>query len=292
MCVIVYNNVLNVCDFFGFCNNNDLYTVWYEVRRTIIIVSCSVFFCRIWDNNLDYVEKARTTALLPSEMTEPVTADCSQITPKQQKVQNLKDTLNHVIAIETFQSFEYENPRLQRNITLLPNPELPDKRISDKRMAECILFSNKMEAMLGEMEKLDPNGTLINDLQLVESINSNNTLVVANFKGQNLDLNEANSIDDFNKTVSTEPLVNSLTRCQRFCLRSKEEFGFFVTPSFLILSVSFLFLAYGCSAPVVYLVPYALSVGVKHQLAAFLMSLFGVSGIVGNITFGWITDRK
>lgn len=63
-------------------------------------------------------------------------------------------------------------------------------------------------------------------------------------------------------------------------------------PDFLILSASFLLMAYGCSSPMVYLVPYALSVGVEHQHAAFLMSIFGVSVIVGNITFGWITDRK
>lgn len=225
------------------------------------------------------------TSVLKSKFTEPVTAE---------KVHNLKDTLNLVITIGTFQSFGYENTRLQKNITLLPNLELPDKKDSAKRMTECILFSNKMEAMLGEMEKSDENGTQINDVQLVESINSNNTLAAANLEGQILDLNEANSTEDFDKTVSTEPLVNSLplSRCQHFCLKFKEEFGFFVIPNFLILSVSFLFLAYGCSAPVVYLVPYALSVGVKHQLAALLMSLFGVSGIVGNITFGWLTDRK
>uniref|UniRef100_A0A665TFC6 Solute carrier family 16 member 12a n=1 Tax=Echeneis naucrates TaxID=173247 RepID=A0A665TFC6_ECHNA len=77
-----------------------------------------------------------------------------------------------------------------------------------------------------------------------------------------------------------------------FSLMSAEVFGFLLKPNFLILSVSFLFLAYGCSTPVVYLVPYALSVGVEHHHAAFLMSIFGVCGIVGNITFGWITDRK
>uniref|UniRef100_A0A3B3UIB8 Solute carrier family 16 member 12 n=1 Tax=Poecilia latipinna TaxID=48699 RepID=A0A3B3UIB8_9TELE len=70
-----------------------------------------------------------------------------------------------------------------------------------------------------------------------------------------------------------------------------DEFGFLWIPRFLVLSVSFVFLAFGCSVPVVYLVPYALSVGVEHQHTAFLMSIFGVSGIVGNITFGWITDR-
>uniref|UniRef100_A0A8D0CXV1 Solute carrier family 16 member 12 n=1 Tax=Sander lucioperca TaxID=283035 RepID=A0A8D0CXV1_SANLU len=89
-----------------------------------------------------------------------------------------------------------------------------------------------------------------------------------------------------------EPLVSTNTSSRGFCLESREEFGFLVIPDFLILSVSLLFLAYGCSAPVVYLIPYALSMGVEPQQAAFLMSIFGVSGIVGNITFGWITDRQ
>uniref|UniRef100_A0A3Q3ANQ3 Solute carrier family 16 member 12b n=1 Tax=Kryptolebias marmoratus TaxID=37003 RepID=A0A3Q3ANQ3_KRYMA len=39
-------------------------------------------------------------------------------------------------------------------------------------------------------------------------------------------------------------------------------------------------------------VPYALSAGVSHQNAAFLMSILGVIDIVGNITFGWLTDRR
>uniref|UniRef100_A0A4W5LXU2 Solute carrier family 16 member 12 n=1 Tax=Hucho hucho TaxID=62062 RepID=A0A4W5LXU2_9TELE len=76
------------------------------------------------------------------------------------------------------------------------------------------------------------------------------------------------------------------------CLQSMEEFSFLLMPDFILLSVSFLFLAYGCSVPFAYLVPYALSVGVEHQQAAFLMSILGVTGIVGNITFSWITDRK
>ena len=44
-------------------------------------------------------------------------------------------------------------------------------------------------------------------------------------------------------------------------------------------------MAYGCSPLSVYLVPYALSVRVSHQQAAFLMSILWV--IIGNITFGW-----
>uniref|UniRef100_A0A8C2C9Y3 Solute carrier family 16 member 12a n=1 Tax=Cyprinus carpio TaxID=7962 RepID=A0A8C2C9Y3_CYPCA len=70
------------------------------------------------------------------------------------------------------------------------------------------------------------------------------------------------------------------------------EYSFLLIPDFLLLLVSFLFLAYGCSVPFVYLVPYSLSAGVSPQQAALLMSILGVSGIVGTITFGWIADRK
>ncbi|XP_062271278.1 monocarboxylate transporter 12-B-like [Scomber scombrus] len=83
---------------------------------------------------------------------------------------------------------------------------------------------------------------------------------------------------------------------RRWCFSSyflsSQEFRFLLLPDFLGLAVSFLFLASGCSLPFVYLVPYALSVGVSHQHAAFLMSILGVVDIVGNITFGWLTDRK
>ncbi|CAH2322127.1 monocarboxylate transporter 12 [Pelobates cultripes] len=76
------------------------------------------------------------------------------------------------------------------------------------------------------------------------------------------------------------------------CYCSQKEYSFILKPNFIILSISFLFLAYGCSPPFVYLVPYALSVGVSHQQAAFLMSILGIIDIVGNITFGWLTDRR
>ncbi|XP_047465928.1 monocarboxylate transporter 12-B-like [Mugil cephalus] len=76
------------------------------------------------------------------------------------------------------------------------------------------------------------------------------------------------------------------------CFLSSREYRFLLMPDFLGLAVSFLFLASGCSLPFVYLVPYALSVGVHHQQAAFLMSILGVIDIVGNITFGWLTDRR
>ncbi|XP_034413991.1 monocarboxylate transporter 12-B [Cyclopterus lumpus] len=79
-------------------------------------------------------------------------------------------------------------------------------------------------------------------------------------------------------------------RCFSSCFLSGQERK--LLPDFLVLAVSFLFLASGCSLPFVYLVPYALSVGVRPQQAAFLMSILGVLDIVGNITFGWLTDRR
>ncbi|XP_059386692.1 monocarboxylate transporter 12-B-like isoform X1 [Carassius carassius] len=76
------------------------------------------------------------------------------------------------------------------------------------------------------------------------------------------------------------------------CLQSMQEYHFLLMPDFLVLAGSFLLLASGCSLPFVYLVPYALDVGVSHQHAAFLMSILGVIDIIGNITFGWFTDRR
>lgn len=76
------------------------------------------------------------------------------------------------------------------------------------------------------------------------------------------------------------------------CCSLQQEYGFLLMSDFVVLAVSVLFMAYGCSPLFVYLVPYALSVGVSHQQAAFLMSILGVIDIVGNITFGWLTDRR
>ena len=76
------------------------------------------------------------------------------------------------------------------------------------------------------------------------------------------------------------------------CCSLQQEYSFLLMPDFAVLATSVLFMAYGCSPLFVYLVPYVLSVGVSPQQAAFLMSVLGVIDIVGNITFGWLTDRR
>lgn len=76
------------------------------------------------------------------------------------------------------------------------------------------------------------------------------------------------------------------------CSSLQQEYSFLLMSDFVVLAISVLFMAYGCSPLFVYFVPYALSVGVTHQQAAFLMSILGVIDIIGNITFGWLTDRR
>ncbi|XP_041646040.1 monocarboxylate transporter 12-B-like [Cheilinus undulatus] len=161
--------------------------------------------------------------------------------------------------------------------------------------------NTKQETTLKEISPLNSkiaNCNTIVDLKSVKYMNLKNKAADFNAKKEESGLREAKLLDphvfDDTNSHSTEALLNTKTssRGRFLCLRSTEEFGFLLLPDFLFLSVSLLFLAYGCSTPMVYLVPYALSVGVGPQQAALLMSLFGVSGIVGNITFGWITDRK
>lgn len=226
---------------------------------------------------------------LGTKVCEQVTADSSQVKQKQQEICNLKDTQGLVLATETFQNLGLD--KLQGSRNLLPNQRLTDARLKDQKMAECILLCNKLtETVLGEIDISSLKRPISST---TENLKVNNKSTDKNIK-KDLGLIEAGPTDHLDKMVLTKALVNAQpsSRGHFFCFQYMEEFGFLMIPDFLMLSVSFLFLAYGCSAPIVYMVPYALSVGVEHQHAAFLMSIFGVSGIVGNITFGWITDRE
>ncbi|KAG7228497.1 hypothetical protein INR49_007670 [Caranx melampygus] len=244
----------------------------------------------IWENNMKTQEEGCVTTALDSEQAP---ADCSQVEPKQLEINNLKDIQGLLIANGALKNIGLENDRLgQGNIALLSKP-------ADRKFAECILFSNKLtEKMLGEGKCSDSklsNGSMIENMKLVESMNLNNKSVDMDTEREDTEAKLADTCHPDKSPPSPPPeslRAKTSTRGRCFTPKSREEFGFLLTPDFLILSASFLFLAYGCSAPVVYLVPYALSVGVKHKQAAFLMSIFGISGIVGNITFGWITDRK
>ncbi|KAM7408397.1 hypothetical protein PAMA_002222 [Pampus argenteus] len=254
---------------------------------------------KIWDNNVANPDMDSMTTVLyskDSELSTEEPSDCSRTEPKQLDTNHLNYTQGLLIANGALKKSELENDKLdQANVALLSS--LPDPRLTDMNIAECILFSNKLTAtMMGDIKVSDPtpaNSSTAEDLNLVESVKLNNKAAdMVDTKIEETGLCEASHLDE-----TTSPLPDNLVntkpspRVQRFSCESQEEFGFLMIPNFLILSVSFLFLAYGCSSPVVYLVPYALSMGIEHKQAAFLMSIFGVSGIVGNITFGWIIDR-
>lgn len=96
---------------------------------------------------------------------------------------------------------------------------------------------------------------------------------------------------DLKRMPLCSPLIKTWSH-ECLCYCSWKEYDFLLMPGFMVLAVSVLFMAYGCSPLFVYLVPYALSVGVSHHQAAFLMSILGVIDIIGNITFGWLTDRR
>ncbi|XP_034094000.1 monocarboxylate transporter 12-B-like isoform X1 [Gymnodraco acuticeps] len=239
---------------------------------------------RIWENNMALVSKD----------AEQAPADCNQVEPKQLEISSLMDTQRLLIANGALKNVRLENLKLaQGNIS---RSGLPDPNLKQLRIAECILFSNKLtENMLGDSKLSDPKATKDStnkDLKLVESMNLINKTADMDTKKEESGLTEAKTANVCH--LHTEPLESTKPWSRRpfLSLGSMEEFRFLLMPDFLMLSVSLLFLAYGCSAPLVYLVPYALSVGLEHRHAAYLMSIFGVCGIVGNITFGWITDRK
>ncbi|KAJ0067022.1 hypothetical protein NL108_006264 [Boleophthalmus pectinirostris] len=144
-----------------------------------------------------------------------------------------------------------------------------------------LISSDLTKEELAHLEQNNCNNNKTIENQMLESLN---------LKNKSMDKAGQNFLSgDANLTCSCIVSPKLCRLC--LCLESKEEFSFLLHPDFLILLVSVLFMAFGCSAPLVYLVPYALSVGIEHQHAAFLMSIFGVSSIVGNVTFGWITDR-
>ncbi|XP_061601470.1 monocarboxylate transporter 12-B-like [Cololabis saira] len=243
-------------------------------------------------NNLEDV-----TTHVGSKVNGQITFGYRHDEPKQQKIHILTETQRLLTAKGTFHNLGADNDKLQANLNLLPNPRQHDARSTDQKMANCILLCNKLtETVLGENEgsslKLSVSSTSEN-LKAMESMTSNTSIVV-DTKKEDSGLIEAKPADHLDKTVLAKVLGNAQRSFRDYsvCLKYREELGFLTIPNFLTLSVSFLFLAYACSAPVVYLVPYALSVGVEQQHAAFLMSIFGVCGILGNITFGLITDMK
>lgn len=161
-----------------------------------------------------------------------------------------------------------DNSKLgHESVALLSTPCL--RGLTAQKLTNCILFSHQLtETMLGEANLSEPKAT-------------------ENAGDADMKKEDPATVWPPSELARTEPASGG---CLGF--RANQKFTFLLSPNFLILSVSIWFMAYGCSTPVVHLVPYALSLGLEQKQAAFLMAIFGVSGIVGNITFGWIMDRE
>ena len=166
---------------------------------------------------------------------------------------------------------------------LVVNSSIAEKILAEIKLTE----SNKVNGKLEDMKLVE---SLVMDTKLTDAILADVQLLDWTILVDNKLQTDMKLVDA--KLVNPPRLLVGPSIGDCLCIKSMEEFGFLLISDFLLLSVSFLFLAYGCSVPFVYLVPYAISVGVDHQQAAFLMSILGIVGIVGNITFGWLTDRK
>ncbi|XP_061692357.1 monocarboxylate transporter 12-B-like isoform X2 [Syngnathoides biaculeatus] len=189
---------------------------------------------------------------------------------KEQEMSNLSRAQGPVIANGGLRNCQLENGKQAEASAPALLTGRPGARLADLKLAEGLLFSNKpTAAALGELA----------DTKTANAVECPRL--------------SSKTVTTKTEVVLSEPSAGAdVDRGRCDCLQPGKDFGFLGFPNFLVLALSLLFLAYGCSTPVVYLVPYALDKGLEHKQAAFIMSTFGISGIVGNITFGWITDRK
>ncbi|XP_041066122.1 monocarboxylate transporter 12-B [Carcharodon carcharias] len=138
-------------------------------------------------------------------------------------------------------------------------------------------------------------GALLRPLPLIEDLSSSTISNNASRKNSE-ECSYKPQCDDFQlpspSADSSFISKESVNKQPCSCCPSYKEYAFLLTPDFLVFAASLLFLAYGCNTPFVHLVPYAISVGVSQQQAAFLMSILGIIDIIGNISFGWLTDRR
>ncbi|KAG7328727.1 hypothetical protein KOW79_008671 [Hemibagrus wyckioides] len=177
-------------------------------------------------------------------------------------------------------------------VTQLAKPNLGKSMVVELQVADLKLHDSKLiTSMLPDMKQTDSkvSDSMLNDANLA-------TLTLADPKLATPKLPDSQLLCE---SVSSNgpglPIKQARKRRKLKCCLfppSSDKYSFLFTPDFLLIAVSFLFLAFGCNVPLVYQVPYSLSLDISHHQAVLLMSILGVMGIVGNISFGWISDRK
>ncbi|KAI5102798.1 monocarboxylate transporter 12-B [Silurus meridionalis] len=266
----------------------------------------------------EHEERSEDPMLLHPEITENVEDSKQESEPIDLKDLSVESDLNHTksvlanLAVAKLQIADLQLINLMLTDTkeidkqfvcsMLQNPELAaldvqsDSKLSKSKL--CVLGfpeSNLHRLTLASLKLADSDLT---DSDLADTMLNNINVAKLMLAEPKLGTPKLPYSQLCEKVSSEEPFfpIKHLSKerrpkCCRFS-SSSYKYNFLLKPDFLLLSLSLLFMAFGCSLPFVYLVPYSISVDLSHHQAVLLMSILGVMGIVGNITFGWISDRK
>lgn len=180
----------------------------------------------------------------------------------------------------------------QTETTKLTKSNLAKSMVAEQQMADLELHDLKLNNLMladskqANSEVIDSKlaDSMLNDVNLIKLMTETPKLATSEI------LNSQPSSKDPGFQIKQSRKRRKLECCS--FLRPSDKYSFLLELDFLLLSIFFLFLSFGCNVPFVYMVPYSLSMDISHHQAVLLMSILGVMGIVGNITFGWISDRK
>ncbi|KAK3538183.1 hypothetical protein QTP70_032716 [Hemibagrus guttatus] len=165
-------------------------------------------------------------------------------------------------------------------------------QLAELQVADLKLHDSKLiTSMLPDMKQTDSKlcDAMLNDVNLAKLTLADPKLVTPKLPESQL------LCESVSSNGPGLPIKQSRKRGKPKCCLfqpSSDKYSFLFLHEFLLLAVSFLFLAFGCNVPLVYIVPYSLSLEISHHQAVLLMSILRAMGIVGNITFGWISDRN
>ncbi|XP_055949917.1 monocarboxylate transporter 12-like isoform X1 [Argiope bruennichi] len=101
--------------------------------------------------------------------------------------------------------------------------------------------------------------------------------------------------DDAPKNIKSKP--KSKFRCPRLpksmtdTLKEALDFSLLTEPAFLLACIANIFGMLGFYVPFVYIADSSVEKGIGQEAAAFLLSVIGITNLVGRLIFGWVVDR-